>query len=186
MDSKKIEKNREKVLEMNENYKIFTKELIEFLGDEYFLAPASASLDLYNCCPGGLVAHSLIIAKYAVNLNNLLPDKVKIPIETLIKVSFLSQIGKAFLYVNNETEWEIRQGKIYTYNDLTPMTIGERSLMYAMRNGVILSDDEYQAILYSDKDDYSKISKFLLSPLTQIIRMAFQLSIIQEKSKNAE
>ena len=68
----KILKNKEIFLEKNDNYKIFTSELLDFLGEDLMTAPASSMLSLHNAFPGGLIDHILKTTKYAIGLNNLL------------------------------------------------------------------------------------------------------------------
>ena len=43
-----LETNKKKFLETNSKYKIFTKELEDFLGDDFYTAPATTSIDMYG------------------------------------------------------------------------------------------------------------------------------------------
>ena len=96
ISKEKIEKNKIKFFETNERYQIFTNELIEFLGEDYFLSPASPSLDLYGAYPGGLLDHTLKICKYSLNVNETLPESIRLDNSKILKTVFLSQIGKVF------------------------------------------------------------------------------------------
>jgi hypothetical protein len=74
---------------------------------------------------------------------------------------------------------------MYEFNeDLTSMTIGERSVYYIMSNGNgdMLNDLEYQAILNFDKDSSDKMSEWHTSPLGVILKMAIKLAIMEEKT----
>lgn len=184
MSTPKIEKFKVKFTEINKEYGIFTKELEDFLGDDFYLAPASASLDMFNCYPGGLLVHLMTTAKHAVNLNEQLPDNIKVDKASLMKVVFLSQIGRTFMYSISTNEWQAKNlGRMYEYNDLMRLSVGERSIMYAAQNGVKLSEEEYQAILYSDKDDSEKMPRMFLNPISQIVKMGSQLAIMEEINK---
>ena len=64
----KIEKNKKKLYSTNEKYKIFTKELLGFLGDGFIGAPASTMKSLHNAFPGGLIDHIILTTKYGVGI----------------------------------------------------------------------------------------------------------------------
>ena len=44
-----LEKNQKKFIETNAKYNIFTKELEEFLGEDFYTSPASTSLNMIGC-----------------------------------------------------------------------------------------------------------------------------------------
>lgn len=180
----KIEKNKKKFLETNEQYKIFSNELLEFLGEYFFISPASPSTDLYGCYPGGLLDHVIKVCKYSLLLNDILPSNIKIQKEKLIKTVFLSQIGKVFLFKENPSEWHrLNQGKMYIYDTKqnVALRVGERSVYYATKYGVSLDEDEYQAIINLDKESDDKMAKWYSSIIGQIIKQAFELALIEEK-----
>jgi len=181
----KIEKNVKKFLETSFNYDILTEELKEFLGEDIMTAPASTMTSLHNAYPGGLIDHILKTTKYAIGINETLPDTLRVEKNSLIKVCFLHQIGKTFLYVFNESEWHRKnQGKIYEYNEeLVSLKIGERSAFYAsLKYGVELTEEEYQAIINYDKSDDDKQSKWYGCTLSTILKQANELAIIEEKN----
>jgi len=180
----KIEKNKKKFLETCRKYQIFTAELEGFLGEDIFLSPASPSLDMYGCYPGGLVDHLLKVCKYSIEINHLLPENIRVSDEKIIKVVFLSQIGKTFLYKPNESEWHKKTlGKLYKYRDdeLIVMSVGERSIYYATKYGVSFTEEEYQAIINSDKEGTEKSIRWVSKPLTHIIKLGFEMAVLEEK-----
>jgi|688.fasta_scaffold259961_1 hypothetical protein len=181
-------KNQEKFIKTSETYKIFTKDLLNFLGEDLFTAPASNLKSMYNAFPGGLVDHLLKVSKYAIKINETLPDSLKVEKESILKVCFLHQIGKTFLYTPCLSEWHRNnQGKLYEYNeDLVSMRISERSAYYCLKFGINLSEEEYQAIINYDKTDDDKQSKWYGSVLSTILRHANELSIIESKNTNHE
>lgn len=181
----RILKNKEKFLETNKKYGIFTKELEDFLGDEFFYSPASPSLDMYGCYYGGLVDHLLKVCKYSVQLNNLLPEEMRVGMASLVKVVFLAQIGKVYLFKPNESDWHRNvQGKIFEYKDdeLIVMTVGERSIYYANKYGVQLTDVEFQAIVNSDKEAADRSVRWVSKPLSHIIKLGFEMAVLEEKN----
>lgn len=182
----RVLKNKQTFLEKNELYGILPKELLNYLGEDLFTAPASTMTSLYNAFPGGLIDHILKTTKYAIGINRLLPEGSHlIDAQSIVKVCFLHQIGKTFLYKWCESEWHRNnQGKMYEFNeDLVSMKVGERSVYYAMKYGVSLNEEEYQSIVNYDKSDNDKQSKWYSSPMSTILRQANELSIIECKNK---
>lgn len=180
----KILKNKQTFLDKNKLYGILNKELLDFLGEDLLTAPASTMTSLHNAFPGGLIDHVLKTTKYAIGINKLLPESLSVDAQSIVKVCFLHQIGKTFLYKWCESEWHrTNQGKMYEFNeDITSMKIGERSVYYAMKYGVTLSEEEYQAIVNYDKPDDDKQSKWYGSTLSTILKQANELAIIEEKN----
>ena len=180
----KILKNKQTFLEKNELYGILNKELLDYLGEDLLTAPASTMTSLHNAFPGGLIDHVLKTTKYAIGINKLLPDSMSVDAQSIVKVCFLHQIGKTFLYKWCESEWHRNnQGKMYDFNEeITSMKVGERSVYYAMKYGVKLNEEEYQAIVNYDKSDDDKQSKWDGSTLSTILKQANELAIIEEKN----
>ena len=180
----KINKNNQTFLEKNKLYQILNKELLEYLGEDLLTAPASTMKSLHNAFPGGLIDHILKTTKYAIGINKLLPEDISVDANSIVKVCFLHQIGKTFLYKWCESEWHRNnQGKMYDFNEeLTSMKIGERSAYYAMKYGISLTEEEYQAIINYDKSDDDKQSKWYGSTLSTILKQANELAIIEEKN----
>ena len=184
----KILKNKQTFLEKNELYGILNKELLDYLGEDLLTAPASTMTSLHNAFPGGLIDHVLKTTKYAIGINKLLPDSISVDAQSIVKVCFLHQIGKTFLYKWCESEWHRNnQGKMYEFNEeLISMKIGERSVYYAMKYGIKLSEEEYQAIVNYDKPEDDKQSKWYGSTLSTILKQANELAIIEEKNNYNE
>ena len=184
----KILKNKETFLEKNSLYGVLTKELLDFLGEHLMTAPASSMKSLHNAFPGGLVDHILKTTKYAIGINKLLPENEQVDTHSIVKVCFLHQIGKTFLYKWNESEWHRKNlGKIYEYNEeVASLKIGERSAYYSLKYGVKLEEEEYQAIINYDKPADDKQSKWYGGTLTTILKQANDLAIIEEKNNYNE
>lgn len=179
-----LEQNKKKFKETNKKYNIFTQELEDFLGEDFYTAPATTMLDMYGCYPGGLLNNCLKSAKYAIKINDMLPENTKVNPTSILKCIFVSQIGKVFLFKPNKNDWQIKnQGKMYEFNEeLTSLKVGERSAYYATKYGVSLTEEEFQAILNTDKDSDDKQAKYHSENLSHIIKMGFELSILEEKN----
>lgn len=184
ISQEKIEKNKTTMLSTIRKYGIMTEELITFLGDNYFTAPSSVNLDMYGCYPGGLVDFTLKICKHSINVNETFPEQDRLDKTKILKTAILSQIGKTFLFKINENEWEINKlGKLYTYNELFQMKIGERSIFYSVNHGVTFDEEEFSAIIDSDKDNEERWVKWGTRPLTHLLKIGFELSVMEEKNK---
>lgn len=189
IDAAQIEKNKKAFYASVKAYNVCRIELVDKLADMgLFESPASTMLSLHNAFPGGLVDHLLRVASYAVKINDTLPDELKQTKESVIRVSLLHGIGKVGLYTPCKSEWHIKnQGKMYEFNEqLTSMTIGERSVYYMIKNNQCdgwLTDLEYQAILNYDKTESDKMAEWHTSPLGVILKMAIKLAIMDEKNK---
>lgn len=184
-----IQKNKTDFYSVVKAYKICDVNFVDTLADMgLFESPASTMLNLHNAFPGGLVDHLLRVAKYAINMNDMLPNTLQQKKESLIRVSLLHSIGKVGLYTPCKSEWHIKnQGKMYEFNEkLTSMTVGERSIFYLISNGFgnEINDLEYQAILNHDKAQSDKMSEWHTSVLGELLKIAIKLSIIEEKQMN--
>lgn len=187
LKTEQIVKNTKKFYQTAEQYGAMTESLMDFLGESFIKAPASTMKDLHNAFEGGLIDHLLNVTKYAVIFNNALPEDERVDQKTLIKVCLLHQIGKAHMYKPCESEWHrTNQGKMYEFNDeLISMRVSERSVYYAMSHGVKLTEEEYSAIIMSDKID-DKMAEYHNSNLGYLLKTASTFAILNEKKKYAE
>lgn len=184
LNSEQLETNKKKFHETNTKYGIFTKELEDFLGMDFYTAPATTSLDMYGCYPGGLLNHCFKACKYAVKTNEMLPENMKVDVKSILKTIFISQVGKVFLFCPNTNEWQRKTlGKMYEFcNDLVSLRVGERSAHYATKYGVELTEEEFQSILNTDKESDDKMAKYHSTNLSHVIKIGFELAILEEKN----
>lgn len=182
LTEEKILHNKERFLTTNTKFGIFTPELIEFLGTDFFVAPYSTSSDTPGSYPGGLVNICFSAAGHAFKINDQLPKDMKYDISKILKSIFISQIGKVFLFKINDNEWQAKnQGKIYKFNDeLISLRFSDRSILYANNHGVHIEEDVYQAIVSQDKTD-DMMLQYHSEPLSYLVKMGFELSILIEK-----
>lgn len=182
---KKILNNKVKMKSTIEKYKIFSDSLSDFLGEDFYTAPSSVSTDMYGCYPGGLVDTLLRMCKYSILVNETLPEPIKSNESDILKLCVLSQIGKTFLFKENQNEWQRKVGKIYEYNNLDDVVLrcGERSAFYCLTHGINLTEEEYQIIIDIDKDPSEKLFKYSKKPIHNILKIGFELAIIEEKNR---
>jgi hypothetical protein len=179
----KIVANATKYFETAEKHGFATPELQAFLGLDFVGAPASTTLKLHNAFEGGLIDHILRVMKHAylINKNNLVAG-LKLSETSLFKIVLLHSIGKAKLYVVNDSEWHRKnQGKMYNFNeDLVSARVGERSAYYALTNGVELNEEEYAAIVNFDKLDDAQ-AEWYNTTGGDLLKIAVRLAIMEEK-----
>ena len=66
---------------------------------------------------------------------------------------------------------------MYEFNeDLTSMRVGERSVYYVLSHGIKLTEEEFAAILFFDKND-DKMSDFHNSMVGELLKMGSVLAI---------
>lgn len=183
LNEEQINKNYAKfVAGLNKYFGDESIKLLDKLGNDILIAPASTLKSLHCAYPGGLVEHILEIVKCANRLNKALDKPVD---ETsLMKVALIAEIGKAKLYVINTNQWSIdNKGQMYNFNEeLTSMRVGERSVYYALKYGINLTEDEVQAILNYEKEE-DKAVKWHTNPIGKILRYAIDVAIINEKNR---
>ena len=135
---------------------------------------------MIGCYPGGLLHYLIKACKFAIKVNETLPDSLKQSPDTIVRIIFLSQIGKVFMFKLKDG---IGGNRPYEFDDdIVRMHVGERSVYYALTHGVELSETEYQAILNIDKDGDDKQAKYFSEPLTQIIKHGFDLAVMELKN----
>ena len=166
------------------------------LGGNLIVSPASGNLNYHNAYTGGYIDHIFNVCKNALKMKKTFEEAGGVcdfTEEELIFVALHHDLGKLgtkaeLHYAPNDSEWHIKnQGKMYEFNeDLTSMTIGERSVYYMISNNQCdgwLTDIEYQAILNYDKGQGDKMAEWHTSSLGEILKMAIKLAIMEEKTK---
>ena len=184
LEQEKIVANAKKYFDTATKLGFMNEDLMKFLGESFIKAPASTMTDLHNAFEGGLIDHLLRVGSYAVKFNNALPEEERVDQNSLLKVCLLHQIGKAKLYKPCESEWHRKnQGKMYEFNDaISSMRVGERSLHYAMSNGVSFTEEEFSAILNFEKND-DKMAEYHNSTVGDLLKTAALFAVKNEKVK---
>jgi len=183
LKKEEIETNRDLFQKTIRAYELFTPGLEEFLGEDLYTTPASTMTSMFGAFPGGLVNHLLAVTKFANTINKGMLECHRVEQKDLVQACFLHQIGKVKLFKFNESDWHRNNlGKMYEYDEeLVSMTVGERSVFYAMKYGVVLTEEQTQAILNWDKSDYDKSSKYHTESLGVILRTANDIAVLEQK-----
>ena len=184
LEQERIVANTKKYFDTATKLGFMNDELTTFLGEDFIKAPATNMADFHNAFEGGLIEHLLNVAKYAVLINKSLPEDEKVDQNSLVKVCLLHQIGKANLYKPCESEWHRKnQGKMYEFNgEISSMRVGERSIHYAMSNGVSFTEEEFSAILNFDKND-DKMAEYHNSTVGDLLKTAALFAVKNERGR---
>lgn len=155
--------------------------VIEALGGEENVAAAPFfNLEESGVAYEGAFTRSVIrLIKIAYNINDTLPDDLRVDERSINKVCLLSHIAKALLYVPNDNKWEVtNRGMNYAFNNELKgaLRVGERSLLIAMNEGVRFTEEEFEAMRIMDKDGADdNYSKYFSSPLSMVVRQANEI-----------
>jgi len=183
LTQEKVLKNAKKFNDTGIKYGVVNNELISMLGEEFIVAPCTSSTNLYNAYEGGLIEHIINTTKHALSVNESLPEEKQVDRDSLIRVCLIHQIGKSKMFVEQTSKWHREnKGEMYTWNeDLLSMSVAERSIYYALKAGIDLTEDEVYAV-------YNYNSEFAQKPLTSkgdklaaILRVANMIATIEEK-----
>jgi hypothetical protein len=180
LSEEKIKKNTKKYLETGLAKGFINDELINLLGQTFISAPASLSSDQNNSFEGGLIDHLLLTTKYAVSINDSLPEDERVDKDSLIKVCLLYQIGKTFMFEKQTSEWHLNKGINYSfYKQNPPLKVSQLSLYYLSLCGIKLTIEEYTAIANFDVEDQQV--KYHNSRLGDLLRAGNTFAIHKEK-----
>jgi hypothetical protein len=146
-------------------------------------ASAFIQKDSGGAYEGSLIEHINHVALIAYNINNMLSDSVKVPLNSLIRSCYLQQISKALMIEKNTSEYEIGRGKLFRFKDNLPaLKCGEYSILLCNKYGIELKENEYEAILSVDKINDEQ-TKYFGSMLSLILKQANELAIAEMKAE---
>ena len=179
----KVAKNAKQFNAVGVKYGVMNDALMEMLGAEFISAPCTSKNDLYNAYEGGLIEHVLNTTKYALSVNESLPEDKQVDKESIIRVSMIHQIGKSKMFIEQDNKWRRDNlGENYTWNeDLLSMSVAERSIFYALKAGIDLSEDEAFAIYNYNSDFVQRPMTSKGEKLAALLRVANMVAVMEEK-----
>lgn len=161
-----------------------------WVGQEYFVAPASSREEYHSCYPGGLCQHSLNVVRNLKKISDALCPGSYDP-ATISFVGLFHDLGKVgvsgeALYVPNPSAWHREKvGKLYETNRNCPfMPSSERGLFILQQHGIVVNSDEYLAIRLNDGmyDETNRSYKMKEPDLALLLHWADMWSVSQEKT----
>lgn len=167
--------------------------LVDKIGEQLAVCPASSRKEYHAAYPGGLVEHSLRVLTNALKLVKAYGWNVSK--ESLIVSCLLHDIGKVGLanddgsvtdyYIPQDSDWHREKlGEMYKYNkDMQYMSTPQRSVHLCQQFGLRLTTDEYLAILLNDGFVLDENKPYCLktSQLVFAVMTADYISTMQEK-----
>lgn len=124
--------------------------------------------------PGALIDKSIQLTTIALKVNEIMPEKKKCEVSSIIKVCMMQHLSCAERLLENDNQWEVeKRGMLYKYkNNLNTNGIGLSSLLTMVACGVSFTEDEAEAMTIIDKPLEDKSSKFYACVLADIVRIA--------------
>lgn len=121
-----------------------------------------------------------ILTPFAVRLNLLYPEDIRVNQNTLVKVCLLHQISKALRLIPNDNQWEVEKRNIaYKYDAKQPsIRTGLHSLIMAEECGINISAEEAEAITINDRDLTDNQSRWHSSLMASIVRQANEMTYL--------
>lgn len=164
LTAEQIHKNYEKHLRIIDTYIGDRKEsilsMINHIGEEYVMAPASGRAWYHNAFAGGYVDHVNRVVEYAIKQSRLYSEmggNIDYTEEELVFAALFHDLGKLGdgdrpNYLPQTDKWrQDKLSEIYTYNpDLDFMLIADRSLFILQKFGIKVNQKEYLAIRVHD------------------------------------
>ena len=193
----KINRNYLLWIDYLKKYNCYSEDLINDYGELIKLASFAMNETSGGAYQGSLldvVLSSLCVIASHINENAFgINDKGKIkhPFlqvdkNSLMKVLLLQHISKAEMFIPSNEQWKINKGMFYEFNPnlQTALKLGERSIYICMKYGIVLSEEEYDAMKICDKDEEKNNS--FTTPLAEIVKIANQLTAIEIYQKNGK
>jgi hypothetical protein len=133
--------------------------------------------------PGSLMVHINYTIALAERIAKMISATFPVGDEQICKCCVLQHIAKLYMFTANTNQWEIEnRGIINKFNKLSArLKCGARGILEAARVGIMISDEEAEAILSMDNTEDS--GKMYDNILTTIIRQANELAYAIEKEK---
>jgi|TARA_R110001592_G_scaffold357071_4_gene659771 hypothetical protein len=183
LSQEKILKNAKKFNDTGVKYEVINDDLMNMLGQEFINAPCTTTTNFYGAYDGGLIQHILNTTKYALKINENLPEIKQVNNGSIIRTCLIHQIGKAKMYSEQTSQWhKDNRGEMYTFNDeLLSMSTAQRSVYYALKAGINLTEDEVFAIYNYNSDFAQRPMTTLGEKLAALLRTANMVAIIEEK-----
>lgn len=134
--------------------------MIDDLGEQYIMSPASPRHSLHNCFPGGYIEHVNRVVLYAMEQSKLfekMDGRLNFTIEELVFSALFHDLGKIGVkgkptYIPQTDKWRKQNlGEDYTINgELDFMTIPDRSIFILQSYGIPISQNEFIGIRVHD------------------------------------
>lgn len=194
MTEEQLNANFIKYISRLKKYNCYSQEMIDEIGDALKRAPYCLTEEGGGAYEGGMidiVLNRLCRLAYDLNTNgfgltdkndNIEHPKLMVNTEMLMRVLLLQHIGKSEMFIPQPEEWKRKKGWIYEFNDAfkSNLRLGERSLYLCQKYGIVLNDEEYEAIRIIDRE-WDEKHLIMSSPICAFVRICNLLTTIELK-----
>ena len=121
------------------------------------------------------------LTPYAIKINDLFPEELRVDKNSLVKVCLLHQIAKAIRIIKNDNDWEINnRGILYKYAKNQPsIRTGLHSLVMAQNCGITFTPEEAEAMTINDRDLSDDQARWHSSIFASIVRQANEMVYLE-------
>jgi hypothetical protein len=142
-----------------------------------------------GCYAGSLVEvtlHTLCRIGYEINENafgkngkeSFAHPLLAVNTNKLMRVLLLLNLAKAEMFVDETEQWKIKKGIMYKFQDFeTSLKLGARTLFLCQKYGIVLEEDEYEAIL--SIDDAEDNGARFRTPLYTLVKAAKLFAMVE-------
>lgn len=176
------EKNYDLFLKKLEQIGVETATLDKVYGEKLMNASFTNSNENGQAYDGSFIEIMLKkLTSYAVRLNELLPEEVRVDKNSLVKVCLLHQIAKSIRLVKNDNLWEIeKRNLLYKYNNNLPaIRTGFHSLLMCTECGINFTLQEAEAMTVNDREMTDEQARWYSSVFSNIVRQASELTYME-------
>ena len=160
-----------------------SEEAVKTLSERYGNLIKNASFSMKSDCglayDGSLVEIALSkLTVYAVKLNNLYPEELRVDVNSIVKVCLLQHIAKAVRMEKSTNDWRVKNlGEAYTYvKKMAAIGTGLHSVAMATECGITFTPIEIEAMTSIDRDaENDKQFKYYSNMLSSIVYQANQM-----------
>lgn len=175
-------KNYEVFLKKLEQVGVETTALDETYGEKLMNASFTNSNENGQAYDGSFI--EIILKKltpYAVRINELLPEEIRVDKNSLVKICLLHQIAKSIRLVKNDNLWEIeKRSLLYKYdNNLPAIRTGFHSLLMCTECGIQFTVQEAEAMTVNDREMSDDQARWHSSIFSNIVRQASELTYME-------
>lgn len=157
--------------------------LIEFYGNNLAKASYATKSNTGLAYAGSLIETILTkLTVFAIRLNELYPEEIRVDKNSLVKVCLLQHIAKCQRLTPSTDMWRVSKlGEVFTYTDGQPaIGTGLHSLVMASAAGVAFTPIEAEAMTIIDKKDDDIQAKYHSSLLSTIVKHANEMVYAQQ------
>jgi hypothetical protein len=195
LTEERINQNYLTFIKKLETYNCYSEKMMNEIGEKIKHAPYSMNDEHGGCYDGALIETVLFtlcrigfeMNENAFGKNGKEDGKFSHPflaVNTykLMRVLLLSNIAKAVFFETETEQWKQKRGLMYRFIESdSSLNLGEKTLYLCQKYGIKLDEDEYEAIISSDKDDENGIR--YRTPLYVMVKAVTMFAMVELRRK---